>query len=90
MQETIILVDFYASWCGPCKILTPVLKSVIEETKAGVLIKVDVDQAPKVSEKFQITSLPTVKAFKGGKEIGSFVGARDKAFVKKFISNLQQ
>ena len=84
-----IIVDFYASWCGPCKVLTPVLKSVIEETKAGILIKVNVDDAPKVSEKFQISSLPTVKAFKGGKEVGSFIGARDKAFVKKFINDLQ-
>ena len=84
-----IIVDFYASWCGPCKVLTPVLKSVIEETKAGILIKVNVDDAPKVSEKFQISSLPTVKAFKGGKEVGSFIGARDKAFVRKFINDLQ-
>ena len=89
MQETIILVDFFANWCGPCKILTPVLESVIKEDKKAILIKVNVDEAPKISEKYQVTSLPTVKAFKGGKEVGSFVGARDKAFVKKFISSFE-
>jgi thioredoxin-like negative regulator of GroEL len=71
-------------------ILGPILESEVAESKSAVLIKVDIDSAPKIAEEFQITSLPTVMAFINGKVVDSFVGSRNKAFVKSFIAKLQQ
>ncbi|KAJ3324892.1 hypothetical protein HDV06_005480 [Boothiomyces sp. JEL0866] len=82
-----VIVDFHASWCGPCRVLGPLLESEVANSKKSILLKVDVDAAPNVAAKYNISSLPTVKAFKNGKEIDSFIGSRNKAFVSKFIES---
>ncbi|KAG8946486.1 hypothetical protein FRC04_011662 [Tulasnella sp. 424] len=76
----LVLVDFYADWCGPCKTLTPLLKrmtSDVSETdgKKVDLVTVDTDTQAELAQKYDIRALPTVTAFKGGKPLGHFVGA---------------
>ncbi|KAJ3276130.1 hypothetical protein HDV01_006303 [Terramyces sp. JEL0728] len=68
-------------------LMRPLLESEVANSKKSILLKVDVDAAPNVAEKYNISSLPTVKAFKNGKEIDSFIGSRNKAFVTKFIES---
>lgn len=75
-----ILVDFFATWCGPCKMAEPVLEELSEAYKDKILIgKLDVDQNPVNSQKFGVMSIPTTIMFKDGKEIGRQVGFAGKA-----------
>lgn len=78
-----VLVDFWASWCGPCKLAEPVLEQLSEEYKDKVVItKLNVDENPKMTEKFGIMSIPTTVLFKGGKEVGRQIGFAGKG---KFV-----
>lgn len=80
------LVDFYADWCGPCRMLAPVLEKVAGEVKGKAVIgKLDIDHAQKTAANFQITSVPTLIVFKDGKEMGRLVGLRDAETVKEFV-----
>lgn len=70
-----VLVDFYADWCGPCKMLTPYLESLASENAGRVLVvKVDTDAAPKVASEFEIRSVPTVILFHNGNEVERSLG----------------
>jgi thioredoxin 2 len=73
--EAPVLVDFYADWCGPCRMLAPVVDE-LAETRSGkvVVLKVDTDRYPGISERFAIRGIPTLIAFRGGKETGRHVG----------------
>ena len=81
------LVDFYADWCGPCRMLTPVIEEVANELgdKAGFL-KVDVDSSQKTASQFEVTSVPTIILVKDGKEVGRLVGLRDAEALKEFMA----
>ena len=82
----VTLVDFYADWCGPCRMLGPVLEQVSSDVKGkAVVAKIDIDQAQKVTEDLQITSVPTLILFKDGKEVKRIVGLRDADFIKNFV-----
>ncbi len=74
-----VLVDFFATWCGPCKMMAPVLDEVSQEVgdKAAVY-KVDVDQEMALAQQFNIMSVPTMIVFKGGKPVQQFVGMQPK------------
>ncbi len=74
-----VLVDFFAAWCGPCKMMAPVLDEVSQEVgnKAAVY-KVDVDQEMALAQQFNIMSVPTMIVFKGGKPVQQFVGMQPK------------
>jgi thioredoxin 1 len=86
IQHGVVLVDFYADWCGPCRMMTPVLEKVAKEVKGHATIgKLNIDNAQKVAAQFQVTSIPTLILYKGGKEVGRLVGLRDAAAVKQFI-----
>jgi thioredoxin 1 len=86
IQHGVVLVDFYADWCGPCRMMTPVLEKVAAEVKGRAVIgKLDIDKAQKVASQFQVTSIPTLILYKEGKEVGRLVGLRDAATVKDFI-----
>ncbi|CAG8475468.1 5894_t:CDS:2 [Ambispora gerdemannii] len=80
-----VIVDFYADWCGPCRVLGPLIKKVVEANKKVTLVKLDIEENKLVAEKFMISSLPTVKAFHKGKEIDTFIGLRDSSFIKDFV-----
>lgn len=86
IQHGVVLVDFYADWCGPCRMMTPVLEKVAKEVKGSATIgKLDIDRAQKIASQFQVTSIPTLILFREGKEVGRLVGLRDAATVKQFI-----
>lgn len=86
ISSGLTLVDFYADWCGPCRMLTPVLEEVAKEIEGkAVIAKIDIDQAQRTASMFQVTSIPTLILFKDGKEAGRLVGLRDKDTIKDFI-----
>lgn len=86
VQQGLVLVDFYADWCGPCRMMTPVLEKVAQETKGRATIaKLDIDRAQKIAAQFQVTSIPTLILYKEGKEVGRLVGLRDAAAIKQLI-----
>ena len=86
ISSGVTLVDFYADWCGPCRMLTPVLDQVAQDVKGKAsVVKVDIDQAQKVTEDLQITSVPTLILFKEGKEVKRIIGLRDADFIKGFV-----
>jgi len=68
-SETPALIDFFADWCGPCKMLAPILKEVKEELGEGVkIIKIDVDKNQQLAAKYQVRGVPTMMIFKGGEQ----------------------
>lgn len=86
IKKGVTLVDFHANWCGPCRMLAPVLEQVAKEIKGKASIaKIDIDSEQKVASQFQITSVPTLILFKDGKEVNRLVGLRNAEAVKDFI-----
>lgn len=87
--DKITVVDFSAEWCGPCKMLHPVLDSLAGELDERVkFVKVDIDQSPTEANQFGIRGVPTMIVFHGGKEIDRMVGFRDKATLKRDLEAL--
>ncbi|KAJ3158288.1 thioredoxin 2 [Geranomyces michiganensis] len=80
-----VVVDFYANWCGPCRMIAPALKKVVKENGKTFLVKVDVDQAEDTAAKYQISSLPTVAIFRNGAIVDKFLGTRSEADIRQFI-----
>lgn len=80
MNEKAVLVDFFATWCGPCKMLSPVLEDVAEKMKDKVtIVKVDVDRSPDLAAKFGVMSVPTMIMFKNGRQVDAFSGYMPEA-----------
>jgi thioredoxin 1 len=81
-----VVVDFFAEWCGPCKMLSPVLESMVPEYDGKVkIIKVDIDQSQELSQEYGVTSVPTIAFIKGGQEVDRVVGFQSKdALAAKF------
>ena len=85
-DNTLTLVDFYASWCTPCKMQTPILVEFQEATERKVkLIKVDVDQNPEIANKYKVQMLPTILLFQNGEEKEKAVGLTAKSTLSEII-----
>jgi putative thioredoxin len=85
--EVPVVVDLWAPWCGPCRTLGPLIERVIDATEGRVvLVKVNVDENPRISQAFQVQSIPAVFAIKDRKVIDSFVGAIPEAQIKSWVS----
>ncbi|MBX4191367.1 MAG: thioredoxin [Candidatus Doudnabacteria bacterium] len=84
-----VLVDFWAEWCGPCKMVSPAVTELAEELKEHLKVgKLNVDENPQTSQAYQIMSIPSLKVFKGGKVIGEMIGAAPKPMIAKTIKGI--
>lgn len=88
-KDAIVLVDFWASWCGPCKQLTPVIEKVVKSYNGKVrLVKINTDEHPAIAGQLRIQSLPTVYAFKDGRPVDGFTGAQPESAIRELIDRI--
>src|SRR5437588_8125672 len=88
-KQVPVVVDLWAPWCGPCRTLGPIIEKVVDATEGKVeLVKVNVDENPRVSSTFQVQSIPAVYAIKDGKVVDGFIGALPEKAVAEFVDRL--
>ncbi len=88
-SKKVVLVDFWAEWCGPCKVLGPIVEEIANDYKDKIVVgKVNVDDNNELASKYGIMSIPTLKFFKNGKIIGELIGAAPKQTIEKEIKKL--
>ena len=88
-KQVPVVVDLWAPWCGPCRTLGPIIEKVVDATEGKVdLVKVNVDENPRVSQTFQVQSIPAVYAIKDGKVVDGFIGALPEKSVAEFVERL--
>ena len=81
-----VIIDFYADWCMPCKMITPILEEIATENKDGVAIyKVNIDENQELAVEFSVRSIPNIMSFKEGKVYKTIVGVQPKEVIKKLI-----
>lgn len=86
VKEGVVLVDFYADWCGPCKMLAPVLDELAEDVREkATVVKVNVDTEAALAQKYQVSSIPSLKLFKDGEIVEETMGFQPKAKLAEMI-----
>ena len=89
-KNRLILVDFWASWCAPCRMMAPVLNDVADELNGNSHVgKVNIEQYQSLAQKFQVRNIPTLILLKNGKEVDRFVGIKNKDFLLQQINKIK-
>ena len=77
-SEKTVLVDFYADWCGPCRMVSPIVDQIAEEHPEYLVVKINVDDSPELAQEFEVMSIPMLLVMKGGEVVNQMVGAQPK------------
>lgn len=85
-SDKTVLIDFWASWCGPCRMLSPVVDEISEETTTAKICKVNVDEEPELAAQFKVMSIPMLAVVKNGKVVNTSVGVKPKAAILKLLN----
>lgn len=84
-KRGVVLVDFWASWCAPCKIIAPILNDIADNQNDFMVAKVNVDHNQQLAQKFKVRNIPTMLIFKDGKEAGRIIGVKTKRTILKEV-----
>ena len=85
-SDKFVLIDFFATWCGPCKMLAPVIEQVANDNEDVMVVKVDVDKNPELAVLYKVASIPTLVLLKDGKPLKEHIGFASKAEIESMIS----
>ena len=89
INDGLVLIDFYADWCGPCKMLTPILEEINKENEDVRIIKVNIDDSRFLASYYQIQSIPTLVLLKNGQFLNKMIGFRPKKMIEELIEKVK-